>query len=230
MSRFHVTETTGSPLCRLRLSLYCSSGKNLPIPISAPIWLHSSTLLFKRHLPSTFPDSSVGEESTCNAGEGNGSPLQYSCLENPMDRGAWWAAVHGVAKSQTQLSDHNWLPHQAMGSHRVGHDWSNLAAAATCNVGDPGSIPGSGRSAGEAMDYPLQYSWASIVAHLVKNSPAIQETWVGKIPWEKGKSTHPSILAWRIPWGCKESDTTGWLSPSPSPRCARIWCRCWEWS
>jgi len=59
------------------------------------------------------------------------------------------------------------------------------------------------------MGYPLQYSWASIVAHLVKNPPAIQETWVGKIPWEKGKSTHSSILAWRIPWGRKESDTTG---------------------
>ena len=38
-------------------------------------------------------------------GEGNGHPLQYSCLENPMDKGAWWAAVHGVAKSRTQLSD-----------------------------------------------------------------------------------------------------------------------------
>ena len=39
------------------------------------------------------------------SGEGNGNPLQYSCLENPMDTGAWWAAVHGVTKSQTQLSD-----------------------------------------------------------------------------------------------------------------------------
>ena len=38
-------------------------------------------------------------------GEGNGNPLQYSCLENPMDRGAWWATIHGVAKSQTRLSD-----------------------------------------------------------------------------------------------------------------------------
>ena len=38
-------------------------------------------------------------------GEGNGNPLQYSCLENPMDRGAWWATVHGAAKSQTRLSD-----------------------------------------------------------------------------------------------------------------------------
>ena len=91
-------------------------------------------------------------------GEGNGTPLQYSCLENPMDGGAWWAAVHGVAKSQTQLSDFTFtfLFHElekemvthssilawripgtaepgglpSMGSHRVGHDWSNLAAAA----------------------------------------------------------------------------------------------------
>ena len=40
-----------------------------------------------------------------STGEGNGNPLQYYCLENPMDRGAWWATVHGVAKSRTQLSD-----------------------------------------------------------------------------------------------------------------------------
>ena len=92
-------------------------------------------------------------------GEGDGTPLQYSCLENPMDGGAWWAAVHGVAKSRTQLRDFTFtFPFHAlekemathssvlawripglgepgglpsMGSHRVGHDWSDLAAAAT---------------------------------------------------------------------------------------------------
>ena len=91
-------------------------------------------------------------------GEGNGTPLQYSCLENPMDGGAWWAAVHGAAKSQTRLSDFTFtfnfhalekemathssvlawripgvgepggLP--SMGSPRVRHDWSDLVAAA----------------------------------------------------------------------------------------------------
>ena len=91
-------------------------------------------------------------------GEGNGNPLQCSCLENPRDRGAWWAAVHGVAMSWTRLSDFTFTFHfhaleremaipssilawripgtgepgglPSMGSHRVGHDWSDLAAAA----------------------------------------------------------------------------------------------------
>ena len=91
-------------------------------------------------------------------GEGNGNPLQYSCLENPMDGGAWWAAVHGVSKSQTWLSNFTFTFHfhalekemathssvlpwripgteepgrlLSMGLHRVRHDWSNLAAAA----------------------------------------------------------------------------------------------------
>ena len=89
--------------------------------------------------------------------EGNGTPLQYSCLANPMDGGAWWATVHGVAKSWTRLSNFTFTFHfhalekemathssvlawripgtgepgrlLSMGSHRVGHDWSDLAAA-----------------------------------------------------------------------------------------------------
>ena len=96
-------------------------------------------------------------------GEGNGTPLQYFCLENPMDGGAWWAAVHGVAKSRTRLSNFTFTFHfhalekemathssvlswripgtgepggrLSMGSHRVGHDWSDLAAAAAAFPG-----------------------------------------------------------------------------------------------
>ena len=85
-------------------------------------------------------------------------------------------------------------------------------------------IPGLGRSPGEGIGYPLQYSWASPVAQLVKNPPAMQEIWVQSLGWEdlleKGKATHSSILAWRIPWavycpwGLKESDTTEQLSLS----------------
>ena len=97
-------------------------------------------------------------ETSTLAGEGNGTPLQYSYLENPMDGGTWWAVVHGVAKSQTRLSDFTLTFHfqalekemathssvlawripgigepgglLSMQSHRVGHDWSDLAAAA----------------------------------------------------------------------------------------------------
>ena len=73
-----------------------------------------------------------------------------------------------------------------------------------CNVVNLGSIPGLGRSPGEGIGYPLQYSWASLVAQLVKNLPAIWETWVQFLGWEdplkKGKVTHSSILALRIPW------------------------------
>ena len=61
-----------------------------------------------------------------------------------------------------------------------------------------------GRCAGEGIGYQLQYSWASLVAPLIKNLPAMWETWVRFLGWEdpldQGKATHSSILAWRIPW------------------------------
>ena len=64
--------------------------------------------------------------------------------------------------------------------------------------------PGSGRFTGEGIGYPLQYSWASLMAQLVKNPPAMWEIWVQSLGWEdpleKGKATHSSVLAWRIPW------------------------------
>ena len=109
--------------------------------------------------------ASIIEKKESNSdwnGEGDGTPLQYSCLENPMDGGAWWAAVHGVAKSRTWLSDFPFTFHfhalekeiathssvlawripgtgepsglLSMGSHRVGHDWSDLAAAAALRL------------------------------------------------------------------------------------------------
>ena len=65
-------------------------------------------------------------------------------------------------------------------------------------------MPGSGRSPGEGIGYPLQFSLASLVAQLVKNPPAMCETWVQSLGWEdpleKGKATHSRILSWRIPW------------------------------
>ena len=128
----------------------------------------------KRGIPSSWPTLTSHTElsadiptwegalhlqsSSLQVGESNGTPLQYSCLENPTDGGAWWATVHGVAKSWTWLSDFTFTFHfhalqkemathssvldwripgtgepgglPSMGSHRVGHDWSDLAAAA----------------------------------------------------------------------------------------------------
>ena len=89
-------------------------------------------------------------------------------------------------------------------SGAMGFPNSSVGKELACNAGDPSSIPGSGRSAGKRTGYPLQCSWASLVVQLVKNLPATQETWVRFLGWEdpleKGKATHPSFLAWRIPW------------------------------
>ena len=60
----------------------------------------------------------------------------------------------------------------------MGFSGSSASKESTCNAGDPGLIPGSERSPGEGIGYPLQYSWASLVAQMVKNQPAMQETWI----------------------------------------------------
>ena len=86
----------------------------------------------------------------------------------------------------------------------IGFPHSSVGKDSACNAGDPSSIPRLGRSAVEGIGYPLQNFWASLVAQLVKNLPAMQETWVRSLGWkdplEKGKATHSSILAWRTPW------------------------------
>ena len=95
---------------------------------------------------------------------------------------------------------------------------SSVVKKFTCNAGDPGLIPGSGRSPGEGIGYPLQYSWASLMTYMVKNPLAMQETWIQSLGWEvslkKGKATHISILAWRILW----TDEPGGLQSMGSQR------------
>ena len=142
--------------------------------------------------------------------EGNGTPFQCSCLENPMDGGAWWAAVHGVAKSRTRLSNFTFIFHShalkkemathssvlswripgtaepgglpSMGSHRVGHDWSNLAAAA-------------------AAAYIQKYIYfPSGLA-------------------EKATAPHSSTLAWKTPW----AEEPGGLQSMGSLRVGHDW-------
>ena len=108
-----------------------------------------------------------------------------------------------------------------MGFQRVRHDWactrsnifrfhidvlgfpgSSAGKEVTCNAGDLSLIPGLGRSPTEETGYPLQYSWAFLVAQMVNNPPAMQETYVWYLDWkeplEEGMATHSSIVTWRI--------------------------------
>ena len=104
------------------------------------------------------------------------------------------ATIHGLwIDSFTHIYTHSW-----------GFPGSSAGKESTCNVGDPVLIPGSGRSPGKGLGYLLQDSWASLVAQMVKNLPAMQEAWVRSLDWEdpleEGMATHSSILTWRIPW------------------------------
>ena len=169
-----------------------------------------------------------------------------------MDGGAWWAAVYGVAKGRTRLSDFTFTFHfhalekemathssvlawrirgteepgglLSMGSHRVGHDWSDLAAAVAAALIEVSWVEANSidhwsytwwthitqqRQNLEGSGEPLKMSDlkginTSLVAQMVKNLPAVWETWVRSLGWEdtleKGIATHSSILAWRIPW------------------------------
>ena len=85
----------------------------------------------------------------------------------------------------------------------MGFPGSSAGKESACNAGDPGLTPGSGRSPGEGIGYPLQYSWGSLVAQMVKNLPVMWETWVRSLYWEdpleEGMATHSGILVWTIP-------------------------------
>ena len=86
---------------------------------------------------------SSSSSSKVNEGKGNGNPLQYSCLENPMDGGAWWAAVHGVTKSQTRLSDFTFTVHfHALKKEMATH--SSVLAWRIPGTGEPGGLPSMG--------------------------------------------------------------------------------------
>jgi len=99
----------------------------------------------------------------------------------------------------------------------LGFPDSSVGKESTCSAGDPSLIPGSGRSTGEGIGYPFQYSWASLVAQLVKNllqcgRPEFNP-WVGKIPWRRERLPTPVFWTGEFhglysPWGCKESDMT----------------------
>ena len=97
--------------------------------------------MFPRILAATFQTFQSFQGYCC--GEGDGTPLQYSCLENPMDGGAWWAAVHGVAKSQTRLNDFTFTFHfPALEKEMATH--SSVLAWRIPWMGEPGGLPSVG--------------------------------------------------------------------------------------
>ena len=91
-----------------------------------------------------------------------------------------------------------------LGYRIMGFPDSSASQGSTCNAGDPGSVPGSGRSAGEGIGYPLQYWWASLVAQVVKNLPAMweiwEDPWVGKIPWRRAWQPTPVLWPGESSW------------------------------
>ena len=101
-----------------------------------------------------------------------------------------------------------------------GFPGSSAGKEATCNAGDPSSIPGLGTSTGDGIGYPFQFSWASLVAEMVKNPPAMRETWVRSLGWEdpleEGLATHSIFLPEELPW----TEEPGGLQ---SMRSQRVW-------
>ena len=150
-------------------------------------------------------------------GGGNGNPLQYSCLENPMDRGAWWATVHRVTKSQIWLNQQHthtctWFYELLLFEELlifVSNPGGSDGKVSACHAGDPGSIPESGRSPGEGNGNPLQHSCLE-------------------------KSHGWRNLIGYSPWGRKELDTTerlhfqGFLTYDLYAFLGSIWRRKWQ--
>ena len=100
----------------------------------------------------------------------------------------------------------------------AGFPGNSAGEESACNAGDPGLIPGSGRSHGEGIGYPLQYSWASLVVQSVENPSATGETWVWslgwKIPWRRASQTTPVFLPGGVGWAIVHDVTKSqtWLS------------------
>ena len=111
----------------------------------------------------------------------------------------------------------NWATMNCCSILSKGFPGSSAGKESICNAGDLGSIPGLEKSPGEGIGYSLQYSWASLVAQLVKNPLAMRKTWVGKIPWRMEQLPTPVFWPGEFhglynPWGHKESDITDRLS------------------
>ena len=124
-------------------------------------------------------------------GEGNGTPLQYSCLENPMDGGDWKAAVHGVINIRTRMSDFTFAFHfHALEKEMATH--SSVLAWRTLGTGEPGGLPSMGL-------YRIGHDWSNLAAAAAAAAG-------------NGNPLQYSCLAWKIPW----TEELDWLQSMPS--------------
>ena len=131
-------------------------------------------------------------------GEGNGTPLQYSCLENPMDGEAWWVAVHGVAEGRTRLSDFTFTFYfHALEKEMATH--SSILAWRIPGTGQPGGLPSIG-------SHRVGHDWSDLAA-------------AAGIHTEKAMALHSSTLGWKIPW----AEEPGGLQPMGSQRVRCNW-------
>ena len=113
--------------------------KNAAVNVHVRIYAWKCVFISLEYLPGSGIAGSWGN----SVGDGNGTPLQHSCLENPMERGAWWATVHGVAKSRTQLSDFTFTFHfHALEKEMATH--SGVLAWRIPGTGEPGGLPSMG--------------------------------------------------------------------------------------
>ena len=151
--------------------------------------------------------------------------VNLSAILNPFDSNwfMWYPWSMSLSTFNCHLTQRfggggwSWIIHEKVGDFPD----SSVGKESACNAEDPGSIPGLGRSAGEGIGYPLYYSWASLVAQLIKNllqcgRPGFYP-WVGKIPWRRKRLPTPVFWPGEChglcsPWGLKESDTTEQLS------------------
>ena len=129
------------------------------------------------------------------------SKLPGVCLFFHCFKPYFWMAFHYFKNSFFPVISLVVFPGSSAGKESAGKKKKKESA---CNAGDCSLIPGLGSFPGEWIGYPFQYSWASLMVQMVKNLPAMQETWVWPLgredPLEEGMATHSSILAWRIPW------------------------------
>ena len=170
--------------------------------------------------------------------EDNGTPLQYSCLANPMDGGAWWAAVRGVAKSQTRLSDFTFTFHfpalekemathssvlawripgtgepgglPSVGSHRVGHDWSDLAAAAAAVffIQEPLTLVSNVFKRYRFSDFLIvSMLWDGKRCSVGGLLLIVLGTWELELGWAWWESCLPTSF----PWASLEVEVVGWI-------------------